>query len=150
MPPIFADAVPDNHAAVPEAANIEVVRRMYQAWDALDLDAMFGLLDPAVEWVNPDYAVEPGIRRGHDGFATAVKNLATSFDEYSHLLGEVLDLGNLLLWHTIFRARGRDSGAQVDIPEQHLWTLRDGKIVELRWFHDPAEAEQAAHDASQT
>ncbi len=122
---------------------------MYRAWDALDLDTVFGLLDREIAWVNPAYAVEPGTRRGHDGFATALKNLATSFDEYSHVLGDVVDLGNLLLWHTIFQARGRDSGVQVDVPEQHLWTLRDGKILELRWFHDTAEAEQAAHEASQ-
>ena len=134
---------------MPESPNIQVLRRMYEAWDALDLDTLFGLLDPEVEWVNPDYAVEPGTRRGHDGFATALNNLATSFDEYSHVLGEVIDFGDLMLWHTIFRARGRDSGAQVDIPEQHLWTLRDGKILELRWFHDPAEAERAAHEADQ-
>jgi ketosteroid isomerase-like protein len=52
------------------------------------------------------------------------------------------------LWHTVFRARGRDSGAQVDIPEQHLWTMRGGKILELRWFHDVAEAELAAAKAA--
>jgi ketosteroid isomerase-like protein len=131
-----------------EAANLQLLRRLYAAWDALDLDTVFELLHPEVEWVNPYYAVEPGTRRGHDGFATALKNLASSFDEYSHVLGEALDLGDRVLWHTIFRARGRDSGAQVDIPEQHLWTLRNAKILELRWFHDPAEAEQAAYEAT--
>ena len=127
-----------------ESENVGIVRRLYHAWNARDVDAMLSVLDPAVEWVNPDYAVEPGTRRGHDGFLTVLRNLDASFDSYSHVLGEVVDLGDRLLWHTIFHARGRDSGAQVDIPEQHLWTLRDGKIVELRWFHDAAEAEEAA------
>jgi ketosteroid isomerase-like protein len=135
---------PDNLAAMPEGENVQVVKRMYEAWDALDLDTVYLLLDPQVAWVNPDYAVEPGTRHGHDGFATALRNLAASFDQYSHLLGDAVDYGDRLLWHTVFRARGRDSGAAVDIPEQHLWTLRAGKIVELRWFHDVAEAEQAA------
>jgi ketosteroid isomerase-like protein len=128
--------------------NIRIVRRMYEAWDSMDLDTVYSLLDPDGRWVNPDYAVEPGTRHGHDGFATALRNIAGSFDSYSHLLGEVVDLGDRVLWHTIFRARGGGSGAEVDIPEQHLCTLRDGKITELRWFHDPAEAEQAAHDAA--
>ena len=131
---------------MPENDNIQVLRRMYEAWDAMDLDTVFDLLDPEAAWVNPDYAVEPGTRRGHEGFAIALRNLAGSFDSYSHVLGEVVDFGDRLLWHTIFKARGGGSGAEVDIPEQHLWTLRDGKIVELRWFHDPAEAEQAARD----
>jgi len=139
---------PDNLAAMPESPNVQLVRRMYAAWDALDLDTVFELLDAQVKWVNPDYAVVPGTRQGHDGVAVALKNLAASFDEYSHLLGDGVEYGDRLLWHTIFRARGRDSGAEVDIPEQHLWTMRDGKILELRWFHDVAEAEQAAARAA--
>ena len=138
----------DNHAAMPDTENMHVIRRLYAAWDAMDLDTVFELLDPEVEWVNPDYAVEPGTRRGHDGFATVLSNLAASFDAYGHLLGDAIDFGDLVLWHTIFRARGRDSGAQVDVPEQHLWKLRAGKIVQLRWFHDAAEAERAALEAS--
>ena len=128
----------------PESDNMRLVRRMYEAWDATDLVTMFSLLDPAVEWVNPEYAVEPGTRHGHEGFVTVMRNLDSSFDSYGHVLGEVVELGDRLLWHTVFHARGRDSGVEVDIPEQHLWKLRDGKIVELRWFHDVAEAEEAA------
>ena len=131
-------------AAGPESDNVRLVRRMYEAWDALDLETVFALLDPGVAWINPDYAVEPGTRRGHEGFATAMRNLGASFDQYSHVLGEVVELGDRVLWHTIFCARGRDSGASVEIPEQHLWTLRGGRILELRWFHDVAEAEAAA------
>ena len=127
-----------------ESENVRIVRRLYAAWNASDVETALSLLDPAVEWVNPDYAVEPGTRRGHEGFVTVLRNLDSSFDSYGHVLGEVVDLGDRLLWHTVFHARGRDSGAQVDVAEQHLWTLRDGKIVELRWFHDAAEAEEAA------
>ena len=44
----------------------------------------------------------------------------------------------------IFRARGRDSGALVDKPEQHVWTLNAGKIVRFEWFHDEVAARRAA------
>jgi ketosteroid isomerase-like protein len=61
------------------------------------------------------------------------------------VLGEVEDLGDdRVLWYTIFSACGRDSGAQIEIEEQHLWTLRDGKILRIQWFHDADEARQAA------
>jgi ketosteroid isomerase-like protein len=43
-----------------------------------------------------------------------------------------------------FHARGRDSEAQIDVEEQHLWTLRDGKILRIQWFHDAEEARRAA------
>ena len=41
-----------------ESDNVRLVRRMYVAWDALDLDTVFGLLHPEVQWINPAYAVE--------------------------------------------------------------------------------------------
>jgi ketosteroid isomerase-like protein len=118
---------------------------MYEVWDAQDLDAVLQLLDPGFEWVNPSYAVHPGIRRGHRGMEQVMENLRESFESQTRLLGEVEDLGDdRVLWYTIFCACGRDSGAQIEIEEQHLWTLRDGKILRIQWFHDADEARQAA------
>lgn len=116
---------------------------MYEAWHAGDLARTLEFLDPEFEWVNPEYAVERGTRRGPAGFAEANANLESSFEHQTHILGEVEDLGDRVLWHTVFQARGH-SGAQLEIPEQHLWTLRDGRIVRLQWFHDEDEARQAA------
>jgi ketosteroid isomerase-like protein len=128
-----------------QSDNVRLVRRMYDAWDSQDETAAFELLDREFEWVNPDYAVDPGIRRGHDGFAKVLENLASSFSDQRHELGEMVDLGDRILWHTVFHVVGRDSGARIDIPEQHLWTVRGGKILRLEWFHNADEAEQAAH-----
>jgi ketosteroid isomerase-like protein len=123
--------------------NVRLLERMYDAWHAGDLPRVLDFLDPGFEWINPDYAVEPGTRHGHDGFAEAMANLDSSFEHQTHLLGEVEDLGDRVLWHTIFQARGY-SGAQIEVPEQHLWTLRDGKILRMQWFHDAHEARRAA------
>ena len=92
------------------------------------------LLDPEFEWVNPSYAVDPGTRRGHEGFAQVMANLEDTFASRRHVLGEVHDLGDRVLWHTVFHARGH-SGAEIQVDEQHLWTVRDGKILRLQWFH---------------
>jgi ketosteroid isomerase-like protein len=54
-----------------------------------------------------------------------------------------LSTGFYEAWDT-FRARGRDSGAVIEIDERHVWTLRNGRIVRLEWFHDLAAARQAA------
>ena len=127
-----------------ESENVHLVRRMYAAWDSQDEAGAVGLLDRDFEFVNPDHAVDPGIRRGHEGWAKVRTNLNASFSEQRHEVGEVLELGNRILSHTVFHATGRDSGARIDVPEQHLWTVRDGKILRLEWFHDAAEAERAA------
>jgi ketosteroid isomerase-like protein len=127
-----------------ESDNLRLIRRVYAAWDAEDMDAAFEDLDPEFQWINPDYAVEPGTRHGHEGFATATGNLHLSFGSFHHELGEFVESGDKVLWHTIFCVRGRDSGAEVQIPEQHLWTVRDGKVLSIQWFHDPDEAVEAA------
>jgi len=125
--------------------NVRLLARMYEAWDAQDLDGVLELLDPEFEWVNPSYAVHPGIRRGHRGMEQVMENLRESFESQTRVLGEVEDLGDdRVLWHTVFCASGRDSGARIEIDEQHLWTLRDGKILRIQWFHDADEARQAA------
>jgi ketosteroid isomerase-like protein len=76
-----------------------------------------------------------------------LENLDASFCEQRHVIEGLVDLGDRVLAHTIFQTEGRDTGAKVDVPEQHLWTLRDGKILRMEWFHDAAEAERAAHDS---
>jgi hypothetical protein len=42
------------------------------------------------------------------------------------------------------RARGRDSGAQLEVAEQNLWTLAGGKVIRYEWFHDRQQALEAA------
>jgi ketosteroid isomerase-like protein len=131
-----------------ESDNVRLVRRMYEAWNARDREAVSEIVDSEVEYVNPENAVEPGIRRGHEGLFAVMDNLEASFDKQDVRIDEMIDLGDRMLCHVVFRARGRDSGADVEIPEQHLWTFRDGKILRLQWFHDRDAAERAAQDAA--
>ena len=42
--------------------NVELVRRIYERWDREE--SVRGLVAEDIEYVNPDYAVEPGTRTG--------------------------------------------------------------------------------------
>jgi len=124
--------------------NVEVIRRLYDAWNGDDPSAgVLPFLDPAFEWVNPDYAVEPGIQRGHEGWAAVSENLSSAFEWFEHEPGEFIDRGGKVLCLLTFRARGRDSRVPFERAEQHIWTLRDGKVVCIEWFHDEEEARKA-------
>jgi ketosteroid isomerase-like protein/SAM-dependent methyltransferase len=134
-----------------ESHNTRLLTRFYEAWDGDDLATMLALVDPEFEYVNPPDAVHPGTRRGHEGLAGVMDVLHESFDHMSHDLLEVEEIGDgRVLWHTIFRARGRDSGALIEVDEQHLWTLQNGKILRLQWFHDLEDARRAANAAQRT
>ena len=129
-----------------EGHNTEIVRRLYELWNEGDLEAALESMHEDVEYVNPDYAVEPGTRRGHAGMREAMMaNLDVAFSSYEHELHEAIAVGDEhVLALLTFRACGRDSGAQIEVDEQHLWTLRDGKVARIEWFHDEAAARRAA------
>jgi ketosteroid isomerase-like protein/SAM-dependent methyltransferase len=134
-----------------QSANLQLLTRFYEAWDGGDLPTMLELIDPEFEYVNPPDAVHPGIRRGLEGLERVMEVLHESFDHMSHDLLEVEEVAaGRVLWHTIFRARGRDSRAEIAIDEQHVWTLRNGRILRLQWFHDLAGARSAAADSHET
>ena len=67
-------------ATAPPSDNVRLLARMYEVWDAQDLAGILALLDPEFEWVNPSYAVHPGIRRGHHGMEQVMENLRDSFE----------------------------------------------------------------------
>jgi ketosteroid isomerase-like protein len=125
--------------------NVEIVRRIYEAWvgDDPENEATQYLSDE-LEYVNPPYAVHPGTRRGREGWLAAAENLSDSFESWMHEPGEMIDAGDKVLVITTFRARGRGSSMDLEKYEPHVWTLRDGKVVRFEWFNDRDEAERAA------
>jgi ketosteroid isomerase-like protein len=54
-------------------ANVEIVPRMYDAWNRRDEEEMLALSDPEVEFVNSPTAVEPGTRRGTNEVLAAAR-----------------------------------------------------------------------------
>ena len=125
--------------------NVEVVRRLYEAWNGPDpVEGVIPLLDPAFEWVNPSYAVDGGTRHGHDGWREATRSMEAVFESYRHELGEMRDAGDKVLCFATFVARARAGGLEYEKLEPQVWTLRDGKVVRLEWFHDQDDALRAA------
>jgi ketosteroid isomerase-like protein len=125
--------------------NTDVVRRLYEAWNGPEpVDGVIPLLDPAFEWINPSYAVDPGTRRGHDGWREAHRNVAAAFESFRYEPGEMRELDDRVVCFGTFVAQTRAGGVGYEKREPHVWTLRGGKVVRLQWFHDEAEAIEAA------
>ena len=100
----------------------EQMRAVYQAFLARDFDAIADQLDPDVEYVNPDDAVEPGTRSGVEEFVLALRRLVR------------------------FITHGKESAIRLELEFGHLLAWRDGKICRLEWFRtgDEAKRELAA------
>jgi uncharacterized protein len=126
--------------------NLDTVRRLYELWNGDEgMLAAMPLFDPEIQYVNPESAIESGTRRGVGGMVKALESVDGSFVDYVHEPERLLEAGeDKVLAYVTFRAHGRDSGALVEKPEQHVWTIRDGKIVRFEWFHDEDAAKRAA------
>jgi ketosteroid isomerase-like protein len=122
--------------------NVEVVRRAYEVFDT-DLAALLRLLDPAIEWVSPSDALEPGLRHGHDGVRDAFAATAMAWDRPTHTAHEFVDANDKVLTTVTFRGHGRGSGMEAEQTEFHVWTVRSGAIVRFEWFYKRQEALEA-------
>lgn len=123
--------------------NVELVRRAYDVFDT-DLTSLLELLDPEIEWVSPSDSIEPGVRSGHDGVKDAYAATASAWDMPTHTPDEFVDAGDKVLVAVTFRGHGRGSGMDADLPEFHVWTLREGKPIRFEWFYKRPEALEAA------
>jgi len=124
--------------------NVEIVRSFYRAWARDDLPGPVELMDPDIEYVNPTRAVEPGTRRGLSAFKTAVERVFEGYETWQIELEEFRAVGDQVAVVVRYRARWRESGVQVEVRESALWTLRDGRVSQYAWFHEPADALEAA------
>jgi len=124
--------------------NVEIVRSFYRAWARDDLPGPVELMDPDIEYVNPTRAVEPGTRRGLSAFKTAVERVFEGYETWQIELEDFRAVGDQVAVVVRYRARWRESGVQVEVRESALWTLRDGRVSQYAWFHEPADALEAA------
>jgi ketosteroid isomerase-like protein len=123
--------------------NVEVVRALYDAWAREEFPGPTGLLDPEIEYVNPEGAVEPGTRHGIDEFVRAVEKVFEGWATWRMEPERFESVGNQVAVVLRYTAGGRSSGVEVEGRESALWTLRDGRVTRYAWFHDPEGALQA-------
>jgi uncharacterized protein len=123
--------------------NVELVNRIYDAWNRGEVPGPTDLLDNMVEYVNPPGAIEPGTRRGLDAFTGAVTKMFESWETWETDRREFRTRNEHVAVALRYRARGRGSGLEIEGRESALWTVRGGKVVRYQWFHDSADAFKA-------
>src|SRR6185312_1489966 len=96
--------------------NVEIVRRMYEAWMAGDDEAIYSIFDPAIR-LNPDpEASWVGIDDdyvGHDGIRRYMGAVYEAFEDYRPEVERIIDAGEeRVLTLAVEHGRGRGSGAE--------------------------------------
>jgi ketosteroid isomerase-like protein len=121
------------------AENVDLVRRIYEAWDREESARDF--ISSDVEYVNPSYAVEPGTRRGRASFRV----VRDTYEDFRLAIERYVDAGDEdVVVLARYMASGRVSGVPLEGEHGYVWTIRDGLAVRFRWFQSHREAFEAA------
>lgn len=132
--------------------NVEKLRAFFESWNAPGTLAAvsrgegdLSLFDAEVTYedtVLPDHVGET--YRGHEGMLRATQRWLEPFEELTIELERIVGEGDRLVSVQRSRGRAKYTNIEFDVPYAYFWTFRDGKVIHLRSYLDPADALEAA------
>jgi ketosteroid isomerase-like protein len=130
--------------------NVEVVRRLFAAFEGVDignlerrLDGVLELFDPEVEWVAAPHSLLASEEyRGYDGVRRFWTQFLSTWDEYGIEVDELIDAEDRVV--AVMRLSGRTGELEVDEPRSSVLTLREGRILRIEPFASRDDALAAA------
>ncbi len=130
------------------ATDIEVVKAMFAAFAARDLETVLNLADPDIEFtaVTGEHAGRTDPYRRHDGLRAYFRDVAELWEELRLTPREFRPAGDLVL--VTGKVSGRSRVRTVTGSTGWLWKVRDGKVVYGRVYASAADAIAALEEES--
>jgi len=125
--------------------NVEIVRRVYNAYSERDYARSFELYAPDIEF-DVSHLGDVGVANvyhGHEGVRACFRDLLGAFSTFDYAVESVADHGDHVLALVREHGVGRASGVILDRRHYALWSIRDGKVVSMRAYLDRAGALKA-------
>ena len=123
------------------AADVELIERMYRAWNSGDMAALIDVFDAEVE-VHPALGafLASTVYRGHEGVAAWYEETYEPWAELHAEPQRFIDAGERTV--VVAALRARVPGGRVDVEAElaQVVTVRDGKIVRLDGYEEPDAA----------
>jgi ketosteroid isomerase-like protein len=125
--------------------NLEIVRRVCDAFAAGDLDSVLSLVSPEIEWdfSHADTWLEDQVYRGYEGITEFFGKWTGEWEDYRFELEEVIDAGDRVVAVVRDEGRGRSSGVKLERRHAEVWTIRDGRVIRIEPFDRKGEALEA-------
>jgi ketosteroid isomerase-like protein len=122
--------------------NVEIVRRVSDAFASGDADTLFALVAPEIEWdfSHVDTWLEEKIYRGYDGIGEFFGKWTEEWDDYRFEVQDILDAGDRVVAIVRDEGRGKSSGIKLERQHAEVWTIRDGKVIRIEPYDHKAEA----------
>jgi ketosteroid isomerase-like protein len=121
--------------------NVEIVRGLFERWNRGERDFSDDEVDATVQ-IQSRFQGEP--YRGRDGLLRWMRDIDDHFSEWRLVVDEWRERGDKVIALGRVRLRGEGSGLAFDQPMGWLIEVRDGRLLSLQTFPDPARALIAA------
>jgi ketosteroid isomerase-like protein len=125
--------------------NVAVIRRLYELFVDGRVEEAKDLLDPDIDWLEPEEQPDRRVVKGADNALGALMDWLEAWQGYEIELIEMLDAPGDRVFQSIRqRATGAGSGVPFEGDLFQAWELRDGRPVRMEMFFDRAKARAAA------
>jgi ketosteroid isomerase-like protein len=116
-----------------------------EAWKRGEAVGDLSLIDPEVAFEDdllPDHVGET--YHGYEGLARATEQWLEPYESFHIELERIVGMGDRLVSIHRVQMKARHSGIEFESALAYTWTFRDGKVVHIHGYFDPADALEAA------
>jgi ketosteroid isomerase-like protein len=121
---------------------IEGIRRAYDSFSRGDIQGAVAAVDlaPDILWSEPEEFYAGGTYRGPKGVAQYLTLSYESSEKVQSLPEEILEVGDKIVVLVHFLAWPKGGGQMREGRIADVYTVQDGKIVQMQAYSDPEEA----------
>jgi ketosteroid isomerase-like protein len=121
--------------------NVDLVRRGLDHFIATG-EVPWEMFDDQVEVYDHD-TPDQDVYRGHDGYGRWLGDWGAAWAEWSIEPKEFIDAGDRIVILFRMKAKGRESGVEIERQDALVYQLRDGKIVRGDYYNNREQALKA-------
>jgi ketosteroid isomerase-like protein len=129
--------------------NIERLRRGYEAFNDGGVDAIVERLAPEFQAHDRESSPDRETYHGGGGIRELFEATAEAFDELRLEPEEFIDAGDQTVVVLNQHVRGRRSRLELLGRVAHVWTMREGRAIDLRIYRDREQALKAIQGEGQ-
>lgn len=121
------------------STNVEIVRKIYRAFETEDMADFAGALAPDIVWNEAENYLYAD-RNPYVGAQAIMEGVfartADDFDGFAVRMDDLIDGGDRVVALGRYSGISRATGAKLDAQAAHVWTLADGKVVQFQQHID--------------
>mgnify|MGYP001815580524 CR=1 FL=1 len=112
------------------SANREIIEKLYAGFAAGDVPAVLGSFDPEINWTEAAGFPYAGTYIGPDAVLQNVfMKLATEWEGFAAVPSTYVAEGDTVVAIGEYSGKFNATGKSMKSPMVHVWTLKDGRIV---------------------